>query len=209
MPDVARVNRVFDRRNNSHLTRVGGHLCHGSKTATGSVSTDLRGQYTSACERVLALWPEGTDSAKLDSETRAMIRAAELKVFELGNWLQDHPLVTQQTATEPELRKAMLQLDADAKRIIGRRFPFYARKLADPGRDAIGYAKELLGSKAPATGFTTLWSDGLDKGLAAADIAPLSVEYLVLRPEFSPLFEKPELDVARNRLRDYGYTSPF
>ncbi len=45
-------------------------------------------------------------------------------------------------------------------------------------------------------GYTNLWE------LKRLD---LTVETYVLKPEYQPLFSEDELDVARSRLRDYGY----
>jgi len=57
-------------------------------------------------------------------------------------------------------------------------------------------AKVLLSKEDPQFGLTKLWECGrLD----------LSVEALVLKPEFRDLFTGKELEVARQRLRVYGY----
>lgn len=59
-------------------------------------------------------------------------------------------------------------------------------------------AKQLLAVDKPSQGFTELWERGrLD----------LTVEALVLRPEFSPLFTRSELRTARRRLEEFGYES--
>ena len=63
-----------------------------------------------------------------------------------------------------------------------------------------GTARRLLASSKPSEGFTRLWESGrLD----------LSVEYQVLQPQFRGLFSEEELDVARKRLRDYGFNGPL
>jgi hypothetical protein len=57
-------------------------------------------------------------------------------------------------------------------------------------------AHRLLMTDEPSDGFTTLWMCGrLD----------LSVEAVVLKPEFVPLFTDTEREIARNRLAEYGY----
>jgi hypothetical protein len=57
-------------------------------------------------------------------------------------------------------------------------------------------ARQLITSDRPSDGFTTLWErGGLD----------LSVEALVLRPEFQELFTDHERTLARERLRSYDY----
>jgi hypothetical protein len=56
-------------------------------------------------------------------------------------------------------------------------------------------ARQLLRTGTVSEGFTALWERGrLD----------LTMERLVLRPEFRSLFSESELDVARRRLLDYG-----
>lgn len=47
-------------------------------------------------------------------------------------------------------------------------------------------------------------SDGFD-GLAALDRLDLSLEALVLRPEFGPLFTDPQVNTALSRLLERGY----
>lgn len=57
-------------------------------------------------------------------------------------------------------------------------------------------ARELINSSRPSQGFTALWELGrLD----------LSVEAVVLRPEFRHLFSARELKTAHRRLVDHGY----
>jgi hypothetical protein len=57
-------------------------------------------------------------------------------------------------------------------------------------------AKVLLSKKAPQYGLTKLWEcKRLD----------LSVEALVLKPQFRNLFSNKELEIARDRLTEYGY----
>ena len=66
--------------------------------------------------------------------------------------------------------------------------------LADLG--PLATARRLLHSDKVSEGFVALWQRGrLD----------LTVENVVLRPEFVDLFTDEELDIARNRLAEYGY----
>jgi len=58
----------------------------------------------------------------------------------------------------------------------------------------------LLLAKDPADGFTKLWEKGrLD----------LSVEALVLKPQFAPLFDEATRQRARKRLADFRYKAPW
>ncbi len=59
-------------------------------------------------------------------------------------------------------------------------------------------ARQLINSSKPSDGFTALWERGrLD----------LTVEAVALRPEFAQLFSDEELETARRRLLDYGWSS--
>ncbi len=63
-------------------------------------------------------------------------------------------------------------------------------------RGGVQAAKDLLGSSSVSDGFTRLWECGrLD----------LTVEALVLRPEWNALFDEAEREIARKRLADMGY----
>jgi hypothetical protein len=63
-------------------------------------------------------------------------------------------------------------------------------------RGGLEAAKALLNSPAVSDGFTALWERGrLD----------LTVEKLVLEPEFRDLFNEEERLIARDRLKQYGY----
>jgi hypothetical protein len=60
-------------------------------------------------------------------------------------------------------------------------------------------ARRLIASDTPSEGYVRLWECGrLD----------LTVEALVQRPEFAPLFIAEELARARARLEEYGYAAP-
>ena len=60
----------------------------------------------------------------------------------------------------------------------------------------LGTAQRLLASTEASTGFTALYERGrLD----------LTVEALVVKPEFASLFTDDEIDIARQRLDQLGY----
>jgi hypothetical protein len=60
--------------------------------------------------------------------------------------------------------------------------------------------RTLLAKRVPSEGFTVLWEKGrLD----------LSVEAIVLTPEWRTYFSPQELDTARRRLADVGYQAPW
>ena len=57
-------------------------------------------------------------------------------------------------------------------------------------------ARRLLHSSTVSEGYTALWERGrLD----------LTVEALILQPEWNDLFTNDEREIARQRLQDYGY----
>jgi hypothetical protein len=61
---------------------------------------------------------------------------------------------------------------------------------------ALETARRLLSAPGVSDGFTTLWErHRLD----------LSVEAIILKPEFASLFAKSERDAANRRLREFGY----
>lgn len=71
---------------------------------------------------------------------------------------------------------------------------YFLTMLSDYG--GLGTAHRLLASSAVASGFTALYERGrLD----------LTVEALVLKPEFAGLFADEEVETARQRLAQLGY----
>lgn len=65
--------------------------------------------------------------------------------------------------------------------------------------DGLQTARRLLQAPKTSDGFTALWERGrLD----------LTVEAVMLRAEFAPLFSQDEREQARDRLEKYGYTPP-
>lgn len=73
----------------------------------------------------------------------------------------------------------------------------YLRMLTEHG--PLETAHRLLAASTPSAGFTALWEKGrLD----------LTVEALVLRPEFQVFFGDDELQTARDRLEQLGYRVP-
>lgn len=96
---------------------------------------------------------------------------------------------------EQRFHEAMLDIYALAGRASGYWAGYFLRTVR--ARGGIGTARYLLGLKGTSAGFERLRKEGrLD----------LSVEALVLRPEFRPLFTAAELETARTRLARYGQT---
>lgn len=98
---------------------------------------------------------------------------------------------------EARFDEAMMQIYVRAKTEVRYNAARYLQMLHD--HRGLETARLLVLADQPSEGYTALWERGrLD----------LTVEVLVLQPEWQPLFvEEPELlDRARRRLTDYGYT---
>lgn len=84
-----------------------------------------------------------------------------------------------------------------AKRELGYNASYLLRMLSEHG--ALETARRLVGSGTPSDGFTALWEFGrLD----------LTVEALILEPQYAELFDDELLDAAVERLRGYGFEVP-
>jgi TIR domain len=93
-----------------------------------------------------------------------------------------------------EFHRAMLDVFRRAKSEAGYNAAYFLRMVQDVG--GLEAARRLLRAGSVSSGFTTLWEKGrLD----------LSVEAVVLQDRFAELFTDEELDIARNRLAEYGY----
>ncbi len=92
------------------------------------------------------------------------------------------------------------QFDRDMKSIYerarseaGYNATYFLSMLAEHG--GVATARKLVAAQTVSDGFTSLWQrQRLD----------LTVEALVLRPEYAELFTDDALDTARQRLHDYG-----
>src|SRR5947199_7520587 len=85
-------------------------------------------------------------------------------------------------------RQAKLELDYNASRFL---------QMLDQG--GLAAARQLLHAPGVSDGFTFLYEHHR---------LVLTVEAHVLKPEFQHLFTPEELDIARTRLRQYGYEPP-
>lgn len=90
--------------------------------------------------------------------------------------------------------KAMQDVYVRAKQEAGYNATYFLEMLHQHG--GMGTARRLLASNGASYGFTALWQrNRLD----------LTVENVVLGPEFRALFTNDELDTAQRRLQDYGF----
>jgi hypothetical protein len=84
-----------------------------------------------------------------------------------------------------------------AKNEAGYNAAFFLDMLSSLG--GLGTARRLLAASEVSSGFTALYERGrLD----------LTVEALVVQPQFADLFNDHELEIAQQRLRDLGYSPP-
>jgi hypothetical protein len=91
---------------------------------------------------------------------------------------------------------AMVDVYRRARQEAGYQAGYFLQMVSEHG--GLETARRLLHAPAPSEGFTALWErHRLD----------LTVEAIVLQPEFAPLFTDEDRDIARIRLREYGYSA--
>lgn len=96
-----------------------------------------------------------------------------------------------------DFHRAMLEVYRKARREAGYNATYFLQMVEEAG--GLEAARRLLRAGSVSSGFTALWEKGrLD----------LSVEAVVLLDRFAGLFTEEELDIARDRLAEYGYHSP-
>jgi len=91
----------------------------------------------------------------------------------------------------------MLDVYRKARREAGYNAAYFLQMVEEAG--GLEAARKLLSAGSVSSGFSALWEKGrLD----------LSVEAVVLQDRFAGLFTEEELDIARDRLAEYGYHPP-
>jgi hypothetical protein len=92
-----------------------------------------------------------------------------------------------------ELNQVLLNGIHECKRALAYTPTYFIRMLSELG--PVATVRQLVTEPVPSEGFTRLWEDGrLD----------LTVEFVALWPEFSPLFDDIQ-SAARARLERYGF----
>ncbi len=100
------------------------------------------------------------------------------------------------TKLESRFHRAMIGIYEKAKEECNYNATRFLTMVSESG--GLATAKTLLATRRPSAGFTALWEcKRLD----------LTVEALVLSPEFAPLFTDDEKRIARDRLKQYGYNT--
>ena len=170
-----------------------------------------------------AFWPKGLQEElgdpvvlELDPDDADLPRLEELKirvftsVDALLRFVENESIIA---AGEPDTTAAAVTSDSQVSDIEAD-FSHRMKAVYDRGRSESGYnasyflsmlsqygpqetAHKLLASPAISDGFAELWERGrLD----------LTVEALVVEPEFSELFSENEISIAQRRLEQFGYT---
>lgn len=102
------------------------------------------------------------------------------------------------TGLESQFHEAMLDVYRRAKAEAGYTATRFIGMVAERG--GLETARYLLHATTVSDGYTALWERGrLD----------LTVETVILQPQWRELFSKAERQTAITRLRDYGLTAPF
>ena len=97
---------------------------------------------------------------------------------------------------EARFESAMVDIYRRAKNEVGYNATYFLRVVQEHG--GLAAAKRLLVGDVAQSGLMKLWE------LSRLE---LSMEALVVRPEFRDLFSPEEVEMARTRLREYGYNS--
>jgi hypothetical protein len=96
---------------------------------------------------------------------------------------------------EREFHAAMVDVYRRARQEAGYQAGYFLQMVSEHG--GLETARRLLHAPTPSEGFTALWERRrLD----------LTVEAVVLKPEFAPLFTDEDRRIARTRLHEYGYS---
>ncbi len=96
--------------------------------------------------------------------------------------------------TQQEFTEAMYTIYSRAKNECGYNATRFLQMLTEG--DGLETARILIHSERISDGYTALWGRGrLD----------LTVEALILLKPWNELFTNAELEIAKNRLRQYGY----
>lgn len=97
---------------------------------------------------------------------------------------------------EIEFHKDMIEIYRTAKDECGYNATRFLQMVSNEG--GIKTARKLLSTAEPSDGFTELWRNRrLD----------LTMENLVLKPKYRPLFSDQEIEIASERLASYGFSS--
>jgi hypothetical protein len=184
------------------------------KNAESWTDGDIFARSRHIAAAICAVWPgPGADSNPRDDHRRTTVEVAdksdgtyELETVSAAVSSAESPpneAIATPNADQPagpaddllrDFNRAMLDVYVRAKREAGYIATYYLEMLHRDG--GLETAHRLLASHNVSDGFTALWDKNrLD----------LTVENVVLKPEFHSLFSEDELAIARRRLADYGF----
>lgn len=104
--------------------------------------------------------------------------------------------MSQPTPLEIDFHKDMIDIYRRAKEECGYNATRFLQMVSNDG--GLRTARKLLATVEPSDGFTELWRfHRLD----------LTMENLVLKLKYRPLFSDQEIEIARERLTSYGFSS--
>ncbi len=99
------------------------------------------------------------------------------------------------TSLEKQFNDEMHQIYFRAKKELNYNATRFLQLLSEKG--GLSAAKQLIAKDGGTDGFAILWENKrLD----------LSVEAHVLKPEYRALFSDAEIEICRNRLKEFGYS---
>ncbi len=146
----------------------------------------------------------GADGAAMSEGIRGDVAAALAKLRPVAarpsppkagsgsaNRYRDH---RDESTVETRFHNAMLEIFWLAGEATGYWANYFLRGVRNKG--GLAEAKDLLRKTGTSPGFERLRTEGR---------IDLSMEALILRPEFSPLFSAEELQLARDRLEEAGF----
>lgn len=180
------------------LLRLSKELTQENSDAWDESKIEARGKLMT--KRICEVWP----GAPATSETQTAEPAeADIEAERPSEPVVDHSEVASanESLSAPDgadllktFDKAMQDVYVKAKQQAGYNATYYFEMLHQYG--GLETAHRLLASSAVSDGFTALWErKRLD----------LTVENVVLQPEFQALFSDEEVDTARRRLQEYGF----
>jgi hypothetical protein len=145
-----------------------------------------------AMDYVKQHWPSGRAKAVSSAPSVPLVQEAHVSTTPALEDIEEGS--AQNGDLEQRFHRAMVGVYQRAKSEAGYNATRFLQMVAESG--GLEAARTLLASTQVSDGFTALWE---------AKRLDLSVEALVLDSEWRDLFTDQERDVARRRLRDYGY----
>ena len=151
-------------------------------------------------ERICAVWPGPGPESEKEMVAFGVARSSGAEIEEIPQDTAGSEAFEDSLGSRAEIltsfNKAMRDVYVLAKKETGYNATYFLEMLHQHG--GVETAHRLLASNAVSDGFTALWErKRLD----------LTVECVVLRPEFRELFTDEELQVALSRLQSYGFDS--